>query len=118
MLDSFQPTPVRTQIHVPRQHGTRGPKSGRQRRSVQDVTAPGRTSGRAAGGWMSDLAALKQTILLCDSCVHRFDPKPVHYYREGRFQAIGGCDGCVQHYGNVFLFVHESYLGSSWEPGK
>lgn len=105
------------QILSRRDHGIFRPRSGRTVHSPSQFQSQGRPANRPAGGWLSDLTAIRQTVLLCDGCVHRFDPKPVHYFRETRYQATGACDGCVHYYGKVFLFVHESYLGTTHDPG-
>ncbi|MHC4222992.1 MAG: hypothetical protein ACYSUN_03295 [Planctomycetota bacterium] len=100
----------------PNRRRLRHVQSGRTAPNPEVYRSQGRPWRRPAGGWMADLAALKQTILLCSGCAHKFDFKRAHYFREGRFEAIGGCDGCVTHYGKVVLFVHQSYLGQSWSP--
>jgi len=101
----------------PQKHGTYRPRSRRTVHNPQNFVSPGRPVGKVVGSWITDMAERRETILLCRGCQSRFNPKPYHYYREGRFEAQGACDGCKHHYGKVFLFVHEQYLGKSWDPG-
>lgn len=58
----------------------------------------GAPSGRTAGGWVSDLAALGKAIVLCDSCVRRWRPRRYGYRARdlfpGQHFVMGECDGC------------------------
>lgn len=57
--------------------------------------AGGRKRGRAAGGWIADLAAQKKVITLCPLCTNKFNPAKVGYRREKEFPVCQAkCDGC------------------------
>lgn len=62
---------------------------------LQDAEAGGKKRGRAAGGWVSDIAAQKKVITLCPLCTHKFNPAKVHYRKEKEFPVCQAkCDGC------------------------
>ena len=53
------------------------------RESILDAhEAGGRKRGRAAGGWVDDLAAQKKVITLCPLCTGKFNPGKVGYRKE------------------------------------
>lgn len=57
--------------------------------------AGGKKRGRAAGGWIADLAAQKKVITLCPLCTNKFNPAKVGYRREKEFPVCQAkCDGC------------------------
>ena len=59
------------------------------------LEAGGKKKGRAAGGWMADIAAQKKVITLCQGCTHKFNPKRVGYRKEKEFPVCQAkCDGC------------------------
>src|SRR2546426_9218565 len=73
-----------------------------------DEDAPGKPTRRIAGGWIADLAALKQVIILCSFCTHKFNPGRVGYRREKEFPvAVGKCDGCGTHDLRCSWYVYE-----------
>lgn len=62
---------------------------------LKDAEAGGRKRGRVAGGWIADIAALKQCITLCPLCTHKFNPARVGYRKEKEFPVCQAkCDGC------------------------
>lgn len=69
--------------------------------------APGRAAGRTAGGFISDLTAVKQCILLCEFCQHRFDAKRNGYRKWKDTYVVARCDGCKSHSIRATAFVHE-----------
>lgn len=57
--------------------------------------APGKPAKRVAGGWIHDLCAQRQVVLLCPFCTHKFNPGRLGYIKEKELcVAIGKCDGC------------------------
>ena len=80
---------------------------------------PGRKPGRIAGGYMSDLAALKKTIILCPFCEHKFNPRKSNYEVWNRFyMAHGRCDGCKQLSFQAKIYNHEAYTSAVEMPGN
>ena len=71
--------------------------------------APGRPITRIAGGWIADLTALKQTVMLCPFCTHKFNPRKHHYelWRED-WLALARCDACRQTSRATKVFIHQS----------
>lgn len=71
---------------------------------------PGRPSGRIAGGWVSDLAALQKFIMLCPFCISKFNPRRAGYevWRQ-HIYCVGKCDGCKQMSTYTKGFIHEVY---------
>lgn len=66
------------------------------RQSILDAhEAGGRKKGRAAGGWIDDIAAQKKVITLCPLCTGKFNPRRVGYRKEKEFPfCTAKCDGC------------------------
>lgn len=62
---------------------------------LKAAEAGGKKRGRAAGGWIADIAAQKKVITLCPECTHKFNPAKVSYRREKEFPVCQAtCDGC------------------------
>jgi hypothetical protein len=62
---------------------------------LKDAEAGGRKRGRAAGGWVADIAAQKKVITLCPLCTNKFNPARVNYRKEKEFPVCQAkCDGC------------------------
>ena len=62
---------------------------------LKDAEAGGKKRGRAAGGWIDDLAAQKKVITLCPLCTNKFNPIKVNYRKEKEFPVCQAtCDGC------------------------
>ncbi len=75
---------------------------------LKSQLAPGKPRGRTAGGWVSDIAAQKQTILLCALCTHKFNPKRANYRKEKEMPfAMGTCDGCGVSHEKCSWYVYE-----------
>ena len=89
------------QIHVPQ------PVT--QRRIAKSLEAAGRPQTRVAGGWVADLAALRQCIMLCPFCAPKFNPASHHYevWRRDTY-AIAKCDGCKQISRSTRVYIHQS----------
>ena len=87
---------------------------------------PGRrTDGsQTAASWVSDLSALRKTIILCAVCRVKFNPRKHGYRRlftadptgkSDGYAANGRCDGCKQRtesVGGGVAFVHETLYQS------
>lgn len=55
----------------------------------------GKKKGRMVAGWLSDIAAQKKVITLCEQCKHKFNPARVGYRPEKEFPwCQAKCDGC------------------------
>jgi len=92
------------------------PKELERRRAVARAVAPGRRIGAVTGSYISDLAALRQTILLCLSCDHKWNSRKAHYEPKDDWHELyggvnGACDACREpgHYRKIY--VHESFHG-------
>lgn len=88
------------------------------RAGAQRAEAKGRTVGRGAGSWVTDLAELRQSLLLCWSCDARWNSSAPKYgyglHRRWMKQyggVIGKCDGCREGGPNRRFYVHESFFG-------
>ena len=73
---------------------------------MRNAVAFGRKLGRPAGGYMADLAAKRNVILLCDSCVHKFNARE-HRYRKEPSIRVSKCDGCRDLTCTSSMFVAE-----------
>ena len=73
------------------------------------LESKGRPWTRVAGGWIADMAAKQQFIILCPFCVAKFNPRIHHYevWRQ-RVSCIGRCDGCGQQSHQARGFIHQS----------
>ena len=70
-------------------------KTWTQQAYLASQEAGGKKPGRAAGGWIDDLAAQKKVITLCQACTHKFNPKKLRYRKEREFPVCQAkCDGC------------------------
>lgn len=93
----------------------------RQQHRLASYVSPGRPVGFVTGTWVTDVAEIRQCVLLCSFCDHKFKPahKKYGYHRDARFQrGVGGdCDGCRIHRDEgLQLYVHESHLGHGYAP--
>lgn len=84
------------------------------RERAQRVEHPGRKVGKPHGTWVTDLAELCKTVILCDCCSHKFDRKKYRYYKQREFPfVLGKCDAC-KNFGRAQLFIHESEVKKCW----
>lgn len=103
-------------IHVPR------PDTPQRRAAAFTLHGHGRPSGRTAGGWIADRIGLRQCVVLCDFCVHKFNPRRVGYelYRRTTMNAF--CDDCGQHSLRAAAYIHQSFHDAVGDerrmPGK
>lgn len=88
-------------------------------RVLKSMEAPGRKLGRVAGGWISDLVALKKFITLCPYDVGKFNPRHYHYepWRRDTF-CVARCDACNQINTHCRGFIHESLHDEIGEPNR
>lgn len=71
------------------------PKQWTPKQLLADAEGGGKKRGRAAGGWIADIAAQKKVITLCPLCTNKFNPARVHYRKEKEFPVCQAkCDGC------------------------
>ena len=76
-------------------------------RLMASVTG-GKKKGRAAGGWIADLAASKRVITLCPPCTPKFNPARVGYRKEKEFPTCHAvCDGCSVMNQYCSLYIYE-----------
>lgn len=70
----------------------------------------GRRPGTTSGSYVSDLAALRKCIILCPSCVPKFNGTAKGYIIPHNLpKAQGRCDGCKEfHPLNVVHMHHEN----------
>ena len=84
------------------------------RESAKRIEAPGRKTGNPHGTWVTDLAELAKTIILCDTCCKKFNWKKYRYYKQREFPfVIGKCDACKT-FGRAQLFIHWSEVKKCW----
>ena len=76
--------------------------------TLRAAESSGRPVGRVAGGWISDITALKQTVLLCPACTHKFNPRRHGYEVWRDFLALAKCDDCHHYSSHTKVYVHES----------
>lgn len=85
------------------------PKPDTPQRRLAASESNGRPAGRVAGGWISDITALKQTVLLCPFCVEKFSPRSHHYELwRTEWLVLAKCDGCKNYSRNSKVFIHQS----------
>lgn len=73
----------------------------------------GKKKGRAAGGWVADLAAQKRVITLCAPCTPKFNPARVGYRKEKEFPVCQAkCDGCSTWDPYCSLYIYEELYAS------
>lgn len=66
-----------------------------QKKFLASQEVGGKKKGRAAGGWVEDLAAQKRVITLCQPCTPKFNPGRLGYRKEKEFPVCQAkCDGC------------------------
>lgn len=90
-------------IHVPK------PDSDRRRAAAMTIHGHGRPSGRTAGGWIADKVGLQQCVVLCDFCVHRFNPRRLGYELFRRTTVNAFCDDCGSHSSRAAAYIHQSF---------
>ena len=79
----------------------------------------GKRRGTPAGTHVTDLSALKKTIVLCGGCQSKFDWRRHGYYSVWRYEhqpVLGQCDGCrgMISGNDGRLFLHESSRAQAW----
>lgn len=79
-----------------------------QGKLLKDALCEGKKRGRAAGGWIADIAAQKKVITLCPLCTNKFNPARVNYRKEKEFpvcQAV--CDGCSTYDTRCSMYIYD-----------
>ena len=75
---------------------------------------PGKKVRLSSGAWVTDLAELRKSILLCAHCSSKFDHKKYLYYKQREFPyALGKCDGCDS-FGKCNFYLHWSEVKKCW----
>lgn len=75
---------------------------------LADQEVGGKKKGRAAGGWVADLASQKKVITLCQQCTHKFNPARVQYRKEKEFPVCQAkCDGCSTFDPYCSMYIYE-----------
>jgi len=75
---------------------------------IDALEAGGKKRNRPAGGWVSDIAAQKKVITLCQSCTHKFNPARVQYRKEKEFPVCQAkCDGCSTWDPYCSMYIYE-----------
>ena len=82
-------------------------------------TFGGRKRGTTGGSLVSDLSALKKTIVLCGECQGKFDWRRHHYYSVRHYEhksVLGDCDVCRARITGKDgrLFLHEDTRDDAW----
>lgn len=96
---------------------------GKRKAKVKDtkrIEFPGRSLGKPHGTFVTDIAERSQGIILCSSCVHKFNPNKYNYYLTKEFRIQGRCDACKEHTQGTNFFIHDSLIGQKhgqcWKP--
>lgn len=93
------------------------PRPETARRRFQAAASGGRRVGAVVGSYVSDLAALRKTIMLCALCVHRFNPRRYQYEPWRRdLYAVAACDDCRATTHGTRIFIHESLHQDVGDP--
>lgn len=75
---------------------------------LKDAEAGGKKRGRAAGGWVDDIAAQKKCITLCPLCTNKFNPARVNYRKEKEFPVCQAtCDGCSTFDTRCSMYIYD-----------
>lgn len=70
---------------------------------------PAGRRGKSAGSHVLDRADLKKALILCGSCLPKFDTKRYGYTQKPNLPRVRGrCDGCQTHCEQGILLVHRS----------
>lgn len=78
-------------------------------RRLMAGASPGRRPGRLAGGHVLDLSDLKKAIMLCPSCLPKFNQRAAGYVTKTNLPfARGECDGCDSFCERAHLLVHHT----------
>jgi len=90
----------------------------RARENAKRMEAFGRKPGAVHGSYVTDLAELRQTILLCWACDAKWRGSEGRYqyafrkdWNESYGGAIGKCDACKEVGPKRRVYIHQSYLG-------
>ena len=89
------------------------------RRRLASYEAPGRKVGRGEGGWITDLAELRQSIILCNGCNFKwkwYGARRYGYAVHKKWNHLyggvtGSCDACREFGNHRQLYVHEIHHG-------
>jgi hypothetical protein len=98
------------------------PDTAVRRAAAFTIHGHGRPSGRTAGGWIADKIGLQKCVVLCDFCVHRFNPRRAGYelYRRTTINAF--CQDCGQLSTRAAAYIHQSFHDAVGDvrrsPGK
>lgn len=75
-----------------------------------DSEGGGKKKGRAAGGWIADIAAQKKVITLCPLCTNKFNPARVGYRKEKEFPVCQAkCDGCSTFDAHCSWYIYDEF---------
>lgn len=75
-----------------------------------DAEGGGKKKGRAAGGWIADIAAQKKVITLCPLCTNKFNPARVGYRKEKEFPVCQAkCDGCSTFDAHCSWYIYDEF---------
>lgn len=88
------------------------------RQGAKRIEAAGRRSGTPHGSWVTDLAELRQTIILCWACDAKWKRSAKRYHYEFRKDwhefwggVIGRCDACKEPGHGRRIYIHQSLHG-------
>lgn len=87
------------------------PQKKKMHEEVGQYEDRGRAARTLAGSHMADLAHLQKAILLCSTCVRRFDAKSNGYVTDRTMPlAAARCDGCREMGMDRHVFVHSQNM--------
>ena len=78
---------------------------------AKSFEAPARKKGKVSGSHIDEIVANKEALILCDSCVHKFNAKTAGYAKPRRFSTVRGmCDDCREMgFGTLFLDANTKF---------
>lgn len=93
------------------------PKPDTPQRRLESMAAPLRPPQMLPGSWVNDLAALKQTVMLCEFCDPKWNPRRASYEPWRRdLWVTARCDACTQMSRHVKTYIHESLHVAVGDP--
>jgi len=83
----------------------------RDERPLSELEDKGRPARTLAGSHIADLVHLRKGIMLCSTCLPKWNPKSVGYITAPTVPMCGGrCDGCKENGMDRRMFLHHQHM--------
>lgn len=80
-------------------------------RRLADQEHRGRPARTLAGSHVSDLVSLRKSVILCSTCLPKFNARAVGYVTSPNIPLCGArCDGCKENGMERRLFLHHQHM--------